>query len=327
MFEKRIVIDCRGHLLGRLASIIAKELLSGQKIRCVRAEELNISGTFARNKVKYLAFLRKRCNVNPSKGPYHFKSPSRIFWRSIRGMLPHKTARGAAALKRLRIYEGVPPAYQRVKRLVVPSALRYLRLGKNRPYTVLGDISKEFGWKNGEVVKKLEDTRKSRSFLLVKRTKALNLIRRRAEEQAQDQLKKLNAEQILSQFGYNSTVNLVPISQPARKNAPKRAPRVKKDKNGQIIKAKFRHFKRTAKAFKYPLAEALIYKKKKDEASYKKRQEKFAAKKAKGLKNHAARVKAKRATERNQRKKLAKKNKTFRQNPKNLPKKTAATAK
>jgi ribosomal protein L13 len=29
MFDKTIVIDARGHLLGRLASYVAKELLSG----------------------------------------------------------------------------------------------------------------------------------------------------------------------------------------------------------------------------------------------------------------------------------------------------------
>lgn len=44
MFEKVVVIDCRGHLIGRLASIIAKELLSGQRVVAVRSEELNVSG-------------------------------------------------------------------------------------------------------------------------------------------------------------------------------------------------------------------------------------------------------------------------------------------
>ena len=33
MFEKETIIDCKGHLLGRLASIIAKEVLHGQKAR------------------------------------------------------------------------------------------------------------------------------------------------------------------------------------------------------------------------------------------------------------------------------------------------------
>ena len=46
----QIVIDGKGHLLGRLASIVAKQLLSGQKIVVVRTEALNISGEFFRSK-------------------------------------------------------------------------------------------------------------------------------------------------------------------------------------------------------------------------------------------------------------------------------------
>ena len=44
MFQNEVVIDCRGHIMGRLASIVAKELLAGQKVVCVRCEELNITG-------------------------------------------------------------------------------------------------------------------------------------------------------------------------------------------------------------------------------------------------------------------------------------------
>ena len=49
-----IVIDGKGHLLGRLASIISKQILNGQKIVVVRCEEINISGSFFRNKVRFL---------------------------------------------------------------------------------------------------------------------------------------------------------------------------------------------------------------------------------------------------------------------------------
>jgi ribosomal protein L13 len=50
-----IVIDGKGHLLGRLASIISKQILNGQKITVVRCEEINISGSFFRNKVSISA--------------------------------------------------------------------------------------------------------------------------------------------------------------------------------------------------------------------------------------------------------------------------------
>lgn len=49
---KVVVIDGKGHLLGRLASIVAKQALSGQRVVVVRCEELNISGSFFRNKRK-----------------------------------------------------------------------------------------------------------------------------------------------------------------------------------------------------------------------------------------------------------------------------------
>ncbi len=34
VFKKLVVVDGRGHLLGRMASTVAKELLSGQKVVC-----------------------------------------------------------------------------------------------------------------------------------------------------------------------------------------------------------------------------------------------------------------------------------------------------
>ena len=47
---RKVVIDGKGHLLGRLASTVAKQLLNGQKIVVVRCEALNISGEFFRAK-------------------------------------------------------------------------------------------------------------------------------------------------------------------------------------------------------------------------------------------------------------------------------------
>lgn len=102
----------------------AQELLSGQKVVVVRSEELVISGgrewdkshmlqlryqqrwllrplysrpcwlygccyclatTVARNQTKFAQFLRKRTNTNPKRGPFHFRAPSRIFWRTVGG--------------------------------------------------------------------------------------------------------------------------------------------------------------------------------------------------------------------------------------------------
>jgi len=163
-FEPVIVIDGKGHLLGRLASTVAKQLLNGQKIVVVRCEELNISGEFFRAKLKYQAFLRKQTRYNPRRGgPFHFRAPSKIFWRTVRGMIPHKTSRGAAAMNRLKSFEGVPPPYDHKKRMVVPQALRVLRLKPGRKFCTVGRLGHEFGWKYQDVVARLEDRRKSKS--------------------------------------------------------------------------------------------------------------------------------------------------------------------
>lgn len=46
-----IIVDGKGHLLGRLASVLAKEILNGQKVTVVRCEDVDVSGGFFRNKV------------------------------------------------------------------------------------------------------------------------------------------------------------------------------------------------------------------------------------------------------------------------------------
>ncbi|EFO20746.2 60S ribosomal protein L13a [Loa loa] len=163
LIDKPIVIDGKDHLLGRLASVIAKQLLLGQKIIVVRCEDIAISGNFHRSKLKFMSFLRKRCNVKPARGPYHFRAPSRIFWRTVRGMLPHKTHRGKAALLRLKAFDGIPQPYDRVKRQVHPAALRHLALKPRRKYCTVGRLAHEVGWQYRDVVAKLEAKRKVKS--------------------------------------------------------------------------------------------------------------------------------------------------------------------
>ncbi|ODV83944.1 hypothetical protein CANARDRAFT_202097 [[Candida] arabinofermentans NRRL YB-2248] len=172
-FEPVVVIDGKGHLLGRLASTIAKELLNGQKVVVVRCEALNISGEFFRNKLKYHDYLRKATRFNTKRGPFHFRAPSRILYKAIRGMMPHKTARGKAAMERLKVFEGVPPPYDKKKRVVVPQALRVLRLKPGRKYTTVGKLSSAVGWKYESIVDSLEEKRKVRSAEYYSKKKAL----------------------------------------------------------------------------------------------------------------------------------------------------------
>merc|ERR1711865_1092465 len=157
--EKVVIIDCRQHMLGRLASVVAKQLLTGQHVVCVRTEDIAISGSIVRQKMKFARFLRLRMNTKPSKGPIHFRSPAKILWRTVRGMIPHKTARGSAALERFKSFEGIPTEYAKMKRAVVPDALKVLRLQSQHKWCSLSRLAQEVGWKHADTVKELEAKR------------------------------------------------------------------------------------------------------------------------------------------------------------------------
>merc|ERR1719321_1447102 len=112
-------------------------------------------------------------NTNPKHGPLHYRSPSKILWRTVRGMVPHKTARGAAALDRLKTFEGIPHPYDKKKRVVVPSALKTIRLKPHRKFTNIGRLAKEAGWGMTDVIKRLEEKRKVKSSAFFQKKKAL----------------------------------------------------------------------------------------------------------------------------------------------------------
>lgn len=145
--------------------------------------------------------MHKRHLVNPCKsGPFHHRAPSRIFFRAVRGMVPHKTARGAAALQRLKVYEGMPPPYDRKKKFVVPDALRVLRLKPGRKYATLKRISSEVGWKYGETVDKLEAKRAVKTQAFQERKAAALKRRAAAATAAASEIEPINKQ--LAQFGY-----------------------------------------------------------------------------------------------------------------------------
>ncbi|KAJ4939157.1 hypothetical protein JOQ06_028618 [Pogonophryne albipinna] len=198
-FNKVLLLDGRGHLLGRLAALVAKQVLLGHKVVVVRCEGINISGNFYRNKLKYLAFLRKRMNTNPSRGPFHFRAPSRIFWRTVRGMLPHKTKRGQAALDRMKVFDGIPPPYDKRKRMVVPAALKIVRLKPTRKFALLGRLAHEVGWKYAAITATLEEKRKEKAKLRYGKKKCTIKLTKVAEKNVESKIAKYT--DVLKQYG------------------------------------------------------------------------------------------------------------------------------
>ena len=135
----------------------------GYLLSCWRASSPPLASlAVLRNKMKWARFRVKKMNTNPKKGPYHFRSPGKMFWRTVRGMLPHMTFRGAQALARLSTFEGVPEEFNKTKRKVVPDALKVLHSKTYRKTTVLGPLAHECGWKHQALIQKLEAERAAR---------------------------------------------------------------------------------------------------------------------------------------------------------------------
>jgi large subunit ribosomal protein L13Ae len=199
MNRKVIIVDAKGHLLGRLASYVAKQLEQGQRVIIVRCETTLISGGHYRNKLKFMDFLRKRMSTNPKKGPIHQKAPSRHVWRVIRGMLPHKTPKGAAALGRLKCFDGVPLSLNAKKKVVVSDALKAVRLKPRSKFCNIGDICRECGWTKGGLIDNLEAKRiaKNREW----HTRRVKVIKdKKAVIKANKDIQAVNAE--LANYGF-----------------------------------------------------------------------------------------------------------------------------
>uniref|UniRef100_A0A2K5F3T0 Large ribosomal subunit protein uL13 n=1 Tax=Aotus nancymaae TaxID=37293 RepID=A0A2K5F3T0_AOTNA len=118
-------------------------------------------------------------NTNPSGGSYHFRAPchfrapSRIFWRTVRGMLPRKTKRGQAALDCLKVFDGIPPPYNKKKLMVVPAALKVMHLKPTRKFAYRGRLAHEVGWKYQAVTATLEENRKEKAKIHYRKKKQL----------------------------------------------------------------------------------------------------------------------------------------------------------
>ncbi|MCX8171892.1 MAG: uL13 family ribosomal protein, partial [Candidatus Bathyarchaeota archaeon] len=73
--DKTTIIDAKGLVLGRMASVIAKRLLSGEKIIVVNADCAVMSGDKYRIIQQYHDYLQIG---HPKRGPLHPRRPDSI---------------------------------------------------------------------------------------------------------------------------------------------------------------------------------------------------------------------------------------------------------
>jgi len=144
-----LIIDADGKILGRLASFVVKRLLEGKRVAIVNAEKAIISG----NPETILEKYQKRRSIEgkpkPTKGLVQPRTPDRIVWKTIRGMLPMKKAKGREALRRLRVFIGVPSELKKLSVFELPLeyTIENLKPKKRKKEVTVYWLAKSLGWK------------------------------------------------------------------------------------------------------------------------------------------------------------------------------------
>jgi large subunit ribosomal protein L13 len=138
------LINADGLILGRMASKVAKKLLNGEKVIIVNAEKAVLSGKKKSKVAEAKEFLEVG---SPRRGPFHYRRPDRILRKTVRGMLPFKQPKGKRALKRLKVFMGVPEELRDLKTVALKEAQAAKLKG---PYFTLAELAKEIGWNQGE---------------------------------------------------------------------------------------------------------------------------------------------------------------------------------
>ena len=144
------VYNAEDKVLGRLASTVAKQLMSARRagedtrVIIVNAEKAIVTG----KRTSVLSDYRSKYELNHArKGPFFPRMPDQILKRTVRGMLPYqKNSSGRGALKALRVEIGTPSdlsgdlpdgcEWGDSTKIERPLPERYVRLG---------EISKELG--------------------------------------------------------------------------------------------------------------------------------------------------------------------------------------
>lgn len=135
------IYDAENQIVGRLASVVAKQLLGGEKIAVVNSEKAVLSGNPRQKTVFYHERVRRG---DPIHGPFFPRQPNEILRRAVRGMLPWDRSRGRTAFKNLKVFIGVPDEFKgkTFERVALAEASK-LKV----KYITLDDISTSLGAK------------------------------------------------------------------------------------------------------------------------------------------------------------------------------------
>lgn len=134
------IIDADGLILGRLSSMLAKQLLNGEEIVVINAEKSIITG---KRKMIFAKYKKMRDLSHARKGPHYPRMPDMILKRTVRGMIPYQKPHGRKAIKNLKVYIGTPKEFENKKSESISSASSE----SLSQFVELGEVSRYLGAK------------------------------------------------------------------------------------------------------------------------------------------------------------------------------------
>jgi large subunit ribosomal protein L13 len=139
-----VTIDAANCIAGRICSRVSKILLQGKMVSIVNADKAMLSGSKFATIQAYKKNLEVSSATNPIHGPFHPRRPDTILTRMVRGMLPKRKPNGKVALKKLRVYNGIPEKLKKTKFEIYDDC----KITKSSSYYItMGEVAKEIGWK------------------------------------------------------------------------------------------------------------------------------------------------------------------------------------
>lgn len=135
-----IFINGDNAIYGKLSAYVAKQLLNGEEVVVVNANNVAITGS---REFILKRFKERREIGSVRKGPYYPRTADQILRRSIGDMLPKKKTMGKEALQRCRVYVNLPEQLKNENFVKVDKAEN----DKVSGFVTLGEIAVSLGKK------------------------------------------------------------------------------------------------------------------------------------------------------------------------------------
>ena len=97
-------------------------------------------------------------------------------------------------------FEGIPAPYDKMKRVIMPSAYKQIKLKPNRKFAPVGRLAAETGWKYQDVVANLEAKRQASAQLYWDNKVKRKAVREQAIKNVASKTAEIDAQ--LAELGY-----------------------------------------------------------------------------------------------------------------------------